>query len=100
VGTAAAAIQGAPVMTQDVDLLIRDAWPNRAKLERLCDARGAGRPIGVSPLPRTLTPVGASVPVDILFDEIAGGLTVLSVARCRRGPGPRRSATIGKRGIR
>jgi hypothetical protein len=79
VGTTAAVLQGAPVMTQDVDLLIRDTPANRNKLSRLCDAIGSGRPVQISPLSATLRLPGLVTPVDVLFEEIAGGLTFASL---------------------
>lgn len=79
VGTAAAVLQGAPVMTQDVDLLIRDTPANRSKLALLCDALGSGRPVRISPLSEALRLPGLSTPVDVLFEEIAGGLTFASL---------------------
>ena len=39
VGMTGAALQGAPAMTQDVDLLIRDTPKNREKLRKRCDGR-------------------------------------------------------------
>lgn len=79
VGMAAAALQGAPVMTQDVDILIRDTPANRKKLDSVCRRLGTAEPIEVSPLSRTLTLLGRPVSVDILFDELAGGLTFESL---------------------
>jgi hypothetical protein len=40
VGTTAAVLQGAPVMTLDVDVLIRDTRKNRDKVVELCRALG------------------------------------------------------------
>jgi hypothetical protein len=79
VGTTAAVLQGAPIMTQDVDLLIRDTPKNREKLARFCEAVGSGRPIRITPVSETLRLPGLLTPVDVLFDEIAGGLTFASL---------------------
>lgn len=51
VGMAAAAVQGAPVMTEDVDLLVRDTDRNRKKVRELCAELGGllGRPPAQSP---------------------------------------------------
>ncbi len=74
VGSAAGALAGAPVMTQDVDLLIRDTEKNREKLAALCRALG-GQAVEISPLTTTRTIVGTAVPIDVLFDQISGGLS-------------------------
>lgn len=75
VGTAAAALQGAPVMTLDVDLLLRDTPENREKIARLCEALGGARPVEASPVSSAVTLVGPPIPVDLLFDRIPPGLT-------------------------
>jgi hypothetical protein len=79
VGNAAAAIQGVPVTTQDVDLLVRDTPGNREKIERLCVALGASRPVAVSELSSAQTILGAAWPIDLLFDRLIGGLEFASV---------------------
>lgn len=73
VGSTAAVLQGAPVMTHDVDLLIGDTPRNREKLVELCRALGA-HPMEVSPLSSVRTLVGADIPIDILFDSLPGAL--------------------------
>ena len=72
--TAAAALQGAPVMTLGVDLLVRDTPENRIKLT-LLERRLSARLTLISELATTQRLSGLSVPVDILFDGIAGGLS-------------------------
>ena len=74
VGSAGAAIQGAPVTTQDFDVLIRDTPLNQKKLEAVAARLGAARPRKISPLTSVLTIVGAEIPVDVLLDEMAGAL--------------------------
>jgi len=74
VGMTAAVLQGAPVMTQDVDLLIRDTPRNREKLEKMRTVLGAAKPAEVSPLSKPLVIMGAALPVDILFERLSGGL--------------------------
>jgi len=74
VGTVAAVLQGAPIMTQDVDLLLRDTPKNREKIDRLCAALGGAKPIQASPLSSTVTLVGPSIAVDLVFDQIPPGL--------------------------
>lgn len=79
VGSTAAVLQGAPVMTQDIDLLIRDTPRNQQKLARLCSKLG-GALVEVSPLSRTRRVMGLAISVDVLLDQIAGEL---SFARLR-----------------
>lgn len=73
VGSVAAVLQGAPVTTRDVDILLRDTPRNRAKLEAFY-ALVRGRPLRPSPRSEAITVVGTAIPIDILFDRIAGGL--------------------------
>ena len=79
VGSTAAALQGAPVMTQDVDVLIRDTPLNRDNLDKLSAALRAARPVPVSELSSTVTIVGGELPVDVLFESLPGALTFASL---------------------
>src|SRR5438105_349928 len=79
VGSTAAALQGAPIMTQDVDLLVRDTPLNRDKIDRLSAALRAARPVAVSELSSTVTILGGELPVDVLFESLPGGLAFASV---------------------
>jgi len=45
VGTVAAVLNGAPVMTQDLDLLIRDTPKNREKIGKLSTALQIAAPV-------------------------------------------------------
>jgi predicted nucleotidyltransferase len=74
VGSAAAAVQGAPVTTQDFDILIRDTPLNRTKLDEVASRIGAARPRKLSPLAKAVTMVGGEIPIDVLFDELVGAL--------------------------
>lgn len=73
VGSGGAALLGVPILTQDLDILVRDTPRNRQKLEALCQALGASL-VEISPLTGSRRLVGLRVGVDVLFDEIAGGL--------------------------
>jgi hypothetical protein len=75
VGSVAAVLNGAPVMTQDLDLLIRDTPKNREKIGKLSAALQIAAPVEVSELSRSLTLLGGALPIDILFDALPGGLT-------------------------
>ncbi len=79
VGSMAAAMQGAPIMTQDVDLLVRDTARNRAKLAEVAKKIGAAAPQTISELSSVVSILGAASPVDVLFDQIIGGLTFASL---------------------
>ncbi|MES1208605.1 MAG: hypothetical protein ABUS79_21915 [Pseudomonadota bacterium] len=78
VGNVAAILQGAPVTTQDLDLLVRDTPRNRQKLEALGQELGA-RPREISPLADGLRIDGRAGTVDILFDRISGNLSFESL---------------------
>ena len=78
VGTGAAAMQGVPIMTEDIDLLIRDTPRNRQKLTALCAATG-GTLVDVSPLADVKRLIGMEVTVDFIFDGLPGGLTFESL---------------------
>jgi hypothetical protein len=56
VGTVAAVLHGAPVMTQDLDLLIRDTPKNREKIAKLSAALQIAAPVEVSQLSRAIRP--------------------------------------------
>ncbi len=73
VGATAAVLQGAPLMTQDVDLLVRSTVRNQAKLQALARALG-GSWMRLSELSSVQTLVGCPLQVDILFDALPGGL--------------------------
>jgi len=75
VGTVAAVLNGAPVMTQDLDLLVRDTPRNREKIAKLSAALRIAAPVEVSELSRALTLLGGALPIDILFDALPGGLS-------------------------
>lgn len=73
-------LNGAPVTTQDIDLLIRDTKLNRQKLSRLAREIGAAAPAAVSELSRVeVLDGGLSVPIEVHYDRISGGLTFASV---------------------
>jgi hypothetical protein len=78
VGSVAAVLQGSPVTTQDLDLLVRDTPANRQKIEKLGQCLGA-RPREVSSLTNVLRIDAASAPVDLLFDRLPGGLSFESL---------------------
>ena len=79
VGATAAILQGAPLMTQDVDILVRDTKRNREKFNELAKVLGAARPIPIGDLTSALRITGLDVPVDLLLDEMGGGLTFAAV---------------------
>lgn len=83
VGSVAAVLQGAPLMTQPVDLLIRDTPRNREKLARFCSELGEVQLVQPSPCSRTLSTVGTAVQVDLLFDELPSAHTRFESIRSR-----------------
>jgi hypothetical protein len=78
VGSVAAVLQGSPVTTQDLDLLVRDTPGNRRKIEELSQRLGA-RPREISALTNVLRIDAASAPVDLLFDRLPGELSFESL---------------------
>jgi hypothetical protein len=69
-------LNGAPVTSQDIDLLIRDTRLNRRKLARFVKEIGGSAPARVSELSNVESIESAlAVPIDIHYDRIAGGLT-------------------------
>jgi uncharacterized ParB-like nuclease family protein len=79
VGATAAVLQGAPVMTRDIDLLVRDTPLNRKKLEAFAKLLGAAKPAPVSELTSTVAIIGSDLPIDVLFDRMSGRLSFASV---------------------
>jgi hypothetical protein len=80
IGNSASMLNGAPVTTQDIDLLIRDTKLNRRKLARFAEEIGGASPRPVSELSNVEFIEGdLAVPVEIHFDRISGGLTFSSV---------------------
>ena len=80
IGNSASMLNGAPVTTQDVDLLIRDTKANRRKLAIFAEEIGGSSPRPVFELSNVESIEGGlAVPVEIHFDRIAGGLTFASV---------------------
>lgn len=73
IGSVAALLQGAPLTTEDMDILVRDTPRNREKLKGLERLLGQ-RAVQVSPLSPTLRVATPRAHVDILFDEISGKL--------------------------
>ena len=80
IGNSASMLNGAPVTTQDIDLLIRDTRQNRRKLARFADEIGGSAPMPVSERSKVEWIEGRlAVPVEIHYDRIAGGLTFSSL---------------------
>ena len=80
IGNSASMLNGAPVTTQDIDLLIRDTRMNRRKLARFAEGIGGTAPAPVSELSKVEWIEGdLAVPVEIHYDRISGGLTFASV---------------------
>lgn len=79
VGNVASILNDAPVLTQDIDLLVRDTPLNRKKLSQLAKELGGSGPGYVSGLTSTERIYGSDVPIDILYDRMIGGLSFASV---------------------
>lgn len=74
VGSVAAVLQGSPVTTQDLDLLVRDTPTNRKKIRALGTTLGA-RPRVITRLSPALRIDLPAATVDLLFDQLPGDLT-------------------------
>lgn len=74
VGATAAVLRGAPFLTADIDLLVRDTPRNRQKFEAFAEALGAAKPRLVSDISTALTIEGGPVPIDLLLDALPGNL--------------------------
>jgi predicted nucleotidyltransferase len=70
IGNAAAALQGVPVTTQDVDLFVRDTPRNEEKIKQLLTVLGDGvsasRPF--EPVSRMMRIEGMPVDIDLVFE--------------------------------
>ncbi len=70
IGNAAAALQGVPVTTQDIDLFLRETPRNAEKIKRLVEVLGshvrASRPF--EPASRMIRIEGLAVDVDLVFE--------------------------------
>jgi len=74
VGSVAGILQGSPVTTQDLDLLVRDTPTNRRKIQALGAALG-GRPRAITELSSALRIDLPAATIDVLFDQLSGNLT-------------------------
>jgi hypothetical protein len=74
VGSVAGVLQGSPVTTQDLDLLVRDTPANRKKIAALGAALGC-RPRPISELSSALRLDLPAATVDLLFDRLPGNLS-------------------------
>lgn len=79
VGNVASILNGARLLTNDIDLLVRDTVLNRKKLRVLAKALHGINPMPLSEFATVEHIFGAEVPIDILFDHISGNLTFASV---------------------
>src|SRR5438067_13279381 len=83
IGNCASMLNGAPVTTQDIDLLIRDTRTNRRKLARFADEIGGSVPIPASALSTVVWSAGRlAVPVPDHSHLISGGLTLSYLRSC------------------
>jgi len=74
VGNTASALHGAPVLTEDVDIIVRDTPLNHKKVLMLAKELGGSNPTEISDMmtaKRILLPESY---LDILFGKIGGGL--------------------------
>jgi hypothetical protein len=86
IGNVASMLNGAPVTTQDVDLLVRSTALNRHKLARFASLLGGAASAPVSEPSSVQWIEGElAVPIEIHYDRISGGLTFSTVrSRARK----------------
>ena len=93
VGNVASILNGAPVLTRDVDLLVRSTPLNHKKLRRFAEVLGGTGPLPITGLTSTERIYGLRVPIDVLYDRLAGKLTFASL-RSRSRAAPVRGETL------
>jgi len=74
VGNTASALHGAPVLTEDVDIVVRDTPLNRKKLLRLAEELGGSNPTEISELISAKRIMLPESYLDVIFGKIGGGL--------------------------
>lgn len=79
VGNTASELHGAPLATEDVDLLVRDTATNRRKIAKFVEAVQGYGPVDISELMAGKRIYLPESYVDLLFDKIAGSLTFNAV---------------------
>jgi hypothetical protein len=72
IGNTASELHGAPISTEDVDLLVRDTTLNRAKVKKLVEVLGGHGPVDLSTLREEKRIYLPDAYLDLLFDEMAG----------------------------
>ena len=94
VGNTACELHGAPVTTEDVDLVIRDTRLNRKKLKAFADAL-SGVAMDIDDLVTAKRIHLKDIYVDVLFDKIGGGIKFDSLrARATKIPIGKHSLTV------
>jgi hypothetical protein len=79
VGCTAAIFHMAPLLTLDLDLLVRDTPLNRKKLRRVAEILKVPPPLQLSEVSDVVHLEPGPIPVDFIFDELPGGLSFASV---------------------
>lgn len=79
VGNAASALHGAPITTEDVDVLVRDTALNRKKLLTVVDELQGSNPFSISDMTNAKRILLPESYLDVLFGKMGGGLTFESV---------------------
>lgn len=83
IGNAAAALQGAPVTTQDVDFFVRDTPRNRAKIKAIADDLGARAWQPYYPASKMLQLQSDTLPMPVEFVFVAHGIRSFEGLRSR-----------------
>lgn len=73
IGMTAAILQGAPLMTQDIDVFVRDTDLTRRKIKKFAELMGGlSLTTPAEPMSRMIRAIGAQIPVDFVFSLSSG----------------------------
>lgn len=81
VGNTASILHGAPILTQDVDLLVRSTPRNQEKIKKLVEELHGAGPVDISELANGKRIYLPKDYLDILFNKISGGISFNSAKR-------------------
>lgn len=72
IGNVAAIVHGAPVLTRDVDFMVREHPKLREKLLKFAEIYGVKLTRPYAPLAKVIRAIGRSVPIDFVFSLSSG----------------------------
>lgn len=72
IGNVAAIVHGAPVLTRDVDFMVREHSKLQEKLLKFAEIYGVKLTCPYAPLAKVIRAIGRSVPIDFVFSLSSG----------------------------